>query len=254
MTEHVDEPDCGCWGCISERARNAHDAGVCVVHALDRSGDEPPKTAKNSRICLACEDRMRADLRLVADRWDEAQEALHPSQGGSSGERKTPRDQPPAPVRVEVVDAIRETSAKVWELTVKLIDQYVEVRLPEDQSTPSLAEWLSKSMVPRMTEVPSAEWVYAAYWLAADAADKIGEVTDGAERIDPVPDRCRHKVDGKVCGADLVAVDAPSGKRVVVCQRVAAHSVPWDSWAKSMAARKPRGARPRKHAEVSSLT
>ncbi|MHC6176229.1 hypothetical protein [Glutamicibacter sp. X7] len=251
MPEHVDSPDCGCWGCISEQA---HGAGVCVVHAVDRGDTAVPAVASGSRICSGCEDSMRAALRLVVDRWDEAQEALRPSQGGSSSERKTPRDEPPAPVNLKVVDALRKTSKAVHELASRVVDSCEAARLPEDQGTQRLAEWLYRSMIPRIAEVPDAAWVLWAYWLAVDAAEWIKTVTEGVAPVDPVPDKCRHLVHGSACGADLVAVDAPSGKRVVVCQRVAGHSVPWDAWAKSMAARKPRGARPRNHAEVSSLT
>lgn len=249
MPDHVDSSDCGCWGCISI---GAEQVGVCVVHAVDRGDLAAPASGKDSRICLECQDRMRRDLRTVAGRWAEAQEALHPGSGGGGGERQTPRIEPSAPVRLEVVDALRKTSDRVWKLVLAVSDQYADARLPDDQTTPGLAEWLSKWMVPKLASIPSAEEVLRCYWWASEASESIEEVTEGATVTVVAPDVCRAVVSSegeevKTCGGLVKAVRELDGRgdAIVQCAVDPAHWVPILNWQKQMAARKPRRARPR---------
>lgn len=247
MPEHADGGKCGCFGCVSVEAASV---GVCVVHAVAQGDSVAPATAKNSRLCMECDDRMRSDLRLVVARWDSAQEALRPAQGGG-GERQGTRVEIPAPVNLDAVDAIRDAGKAVWKIAVALVDAYAEVRLPKDQSTPNVAEWLYKWQMVRVVSMVSAEQVLRAYWLAADAAEAVARVTtpdDGKVTL-PLPDQCKalalsDKGDHVQCGGELVTVWEGAAK-TVLCEVNPSHMIPWDSWLKSMAARKPRGARPK---------
>ena len=81
MAEHEESPACGCMECKT-RARGA--VGVCAVHLVAEPDKEPPAAVRDLALCVACEQRLRDDLRLIVDRWDEAQEALHPGRGGAS--------------------------------------------------------------------------------------------------------------------------------------------------------------------------
>ncbi len=253
MAEHVDGPGCKCWGCVS---RAAHDAGVCVVHAVYREHIGVVSAAVDSRICSECEEKLWLALRMVDDRWDDAQDSLAPGRGGGS-ERKTPREEPPVPLRVEVVDAMRDAGQAIWKLAFAVTDRYIDVRLPDDQSTPSLAGWLARSMVPRIVQVPDPVWVLKAYWWAIEAGSKIEKVTEGGETEVVLPDLCKIVVmseDGKpvVCGGEVKAVwqHMPKERKVVQCTRNRDHFIPFDVWQKQQAARKPRGARPRNHAGI----
>lgn len=253
--EHVDSPDCECWRCAI--SRQAQKSGVCVVHAVGRGDDCAPATAKNSRICVECEDRMRADLMLVVSRWDAAQDALHPGQG--SGGRQGTRTVAPLPIKVDVVDALRIVSRSVWRIAVALVDEVDDIRLPADQSTPSVAEWLAKWQMVKLTAMGSSTAVLKMYWLAADAAGEIAKVTAGdapAAKVE-APDTCNavvvdSKGDHVKCGEPLSIVweMIPTDTRKVVCPADPTHMIAWDSWLKSMSARKPRGARPRNHAGI----
>ena len=253
MGDHVGGPDCDCWGCVSRRA---HEAGVCVVHAKGWGLGPAPVTAVGSRVCHECEDRMRSDLRLVAERWDAAQEGLVPGQG--SGGRQGTAVSAPLPIRVDVVDAVITASRQVWKIVPLLLDEYPDVRLPDDQSTPSIAEWLYRWQVLRVVQMPDAGHVLKAYWCAAEAAEEIARVTiaDAPTVELPVPDQCKAPTrngDGTLamCGGDLATMWDQTGKaKTVVCTTDRSHMIPWDSWAKSMAARRPRGARPRNHAGI----
>lgn len=244
MSDHVDSSDCGCWGCISAGAKSL---GVCVAHAVARGDLAAPGSGKDSRICLECQDKMQQDLRTVAGRWAEAQEALHPGSGGGGGERQTPRIEPSAPVRLEVVDALKKTSDRVWKLVIAVADHYPDARLPDDQTTPGLAEWLSKWMVPKLASIPSAEEVLRCYWWASEASESIEEVTEGATVTVVAPDVCRAVVSNegegaRMCGGIVHAVRELDGKgdAIVQCTTDPAHWVPILKWQKQMAARKPR--------------
>ncbi|PRB69507.1 hypothetical protein [Arthrobacter sp. MYb213] len=224
-----------------------------MVHAVARGDLAAPTVGSGSLICLECQDRIQSDLRTVVNRWAEAQEALHPGSGGGGSERRTPRLDPPAPVRLEVVDALKVTSDRVWKLVVAVVDHYADVRLPDDQTTPGLAEWLSMWMVPKLASIPSAEEVLRCYWWVAEAVEEICEVTEGATVTVVAPDQCRAVINTEgqgqaVCGGEVKAVRQLDGRgdAVVQCVKDSSHWMPFANWQKQMAARKPRRARPRK--------
>lgn len=249
MGEHVESAGCSCWGCISAAAGQV---GVCVVHAVDRGDLAAPSSGRGSRICLECQDKMQRELRHVVSRWSEAQEALHPGSSGGGSERHTPRVAPPAPVRLEVVDALKVTSDRVWSLVATVLEQVAGIRLPDDQTTPGLAEWLARSMVPRLAEMPSAELVLRCYWWAVEAAESMSEVTEGAQATVVLPDMCRAMVVNEeqeqvMCCGRIEAVRELDGRgeAIVKCTTDPTHWVPFENWQKQMAARKPRRARPR---------
>lgn len=247
MPEHKNSPGCGCWGCQSI-AREGF--GVCVVHLVAEQDQVPPPSASGLNVCVSCDDRMRADLLLIADRWEEAQDALHPSSGGGDSERHAGRVEAPLPLDVSVSDALRIVRDDVWSVALRLVDDHDGLVLPADQTTPSLAEWMAKWQLIKIAGSSDKSWSREAYWLVASAADQITAVTHGVETRVEMPDMlCKHKthVDMKttVCGAQLMLAERPDGVKTVRCNEDVSHAVPWDIWSQALRASRPqrRGAR-----------
>lgn len=242
MPEHVNSPYCGCWGCIKE---DQESAGSCVVHVMGGPDAPVPGTTPGMNLCGECSDRMIADLRLVAGRWDDALDALHPGSGGGS-DRHVQRVEAPLPINVSVSDAMRVARDNVWSVVLRLVDDY-GVRLPEDQTTPALAEWLARTQAVKIAQYPDRTFTRRAYWWIADAADWIATAVHGQAVAVPIPDQvCRRPG----CGAQLHVVENRAGVRIVQCSGDSKHSVQWDVWSQMLRARKPRGARPPKLGRV----
>lgn len=241
MPEHVDSPECGCWGCISVAVESV---GVCVVHAAAEPDRQAPASAPGRQVCLECEERMRADLKLVAERWDAAQDALHPSVvAGGGSERHAGSSEPPVPLNVKVSDLLSVARDKVWLVVVGLVDRVLEVRLPDDTSTPGVAEWVERWQLSRVVGHDDRAWVHSVYWSLADAADAIASATHGSEITVEIPGhRCRRPG----CGGKLAVVEGRTGSRIVRCEADAKHAVQWDDWSQMLRASRPqrRGARP----------
>lgn len=255
MPEHVESPDCRCWGCVQIVLE---DSGACAVHAAAEQESWAPRSARGLNLCQDCADRVAHDLRLIAERWDEAQEALHPSTGGGGSERHAKQTAAPLPINVAVSDALRIARDNVWSVALRLVDDHDGLTLPADQTTPSLAEWLARWQTLRICGSRDRAWSRDAYWLIAQAADQIAAKTYGLPISVEIRDIfCRHRVliDPAVpakmrdCGGVLEAVERSDGFKTVRCQVDARHSIQWDTWTnmlKSIGARKSRGARPPK--------
>lgn len=253
MPEHVDSPDCRCWGCVQIAVECV---GVCVVHAVAEQDRVAPMAVKDLNLCQVCTDRLSADLRLVAERWDEAQDALQPGSGGQS-ERHAQQTAAPLPINVAVSDALRIARDNVWSVAIRLVDDHDGLTLPADQTTPSLAEWLAAWQSLKIAGARDRKWTRDAYWLIAAAADQIAAKTYGLPTTVEIRDIfCRHRVlvdpqvPGKLqdCGGVLEAVERSDGFKTVRCQTDARHSIQWDTWTnmlKSFGAKKRRGARPK---------
>lgn len=248
MPEHKNSPGCGCWGCQSIAREGS---GVCVVHLVAEQDQIPPPSASGLNVCVSCDDRMRADLLLIAARWEEAQDALHPSSGGGDSERHAGRVEAPLPLDISVSDALRIVRDDVWSVALRLVDDHEGLVLPGDQTTPSLAEWMAKWQLIKIAGSSDKSWSREAYWLIASAADQITAVTHGVETRVEMPDMvCKHKTyvgtKTSVCGAQLMLAERPDGVKTVRCQANAGHAIPWDLWTnvlKSMGAQKKRGPR-----------
>lgn len=248
MPEHVNSPDCGCWGCINLAMSSI---GFCVVHMVAEPERIPPASARGSNLCPACEDRMRMDLRLISNLWADVEAALTPDSGGGTSERHAGRIDPPSPIDLAASQALRVARDAVRQVAADLVDSFDEIRLPDDQSTPGVAEWLSRFHVLRISGAEAKAWSRECYWKLAHAADKIAVQAPGGATEVPTPHACRTKVktlDGETeilvaCAGELLAVERSDGVRSIRCGTDAGHSIPWDTWSQMMRARKPRGAR-----------
>ena len=244
LGEHRESPYCGCWGCIQLAEKSV---GVCVVHLMaSADGVQVPRAMPGLNLCGECNDRMIADLRFVAERWDEAQEALHSGFGGGGGERHAQRIEAPLPINVAVSDALLVARDNIWSVVLRLVDDH-GVRLPEDQTTPSLAEWLSRRQAVKIAESRNKTFTKYAYWWIADAADWIATASYGQETSVEIPEQyCKRPG----CGAPLNVVETRAGTRIVRCSGDSKHAVQWDTWSQMLRARKPRRARPPKLGRV----
>lgn len=216
--------------------------GVCVVHLMSSPDGVAPRAMLGLNLCGECNDRMIADLRFVAERWDEAQEALHSGSGGGCSERHAQRVEAPVPINVAVSDALLVARNNIWSVVIRLVDDH-GVRLPEDQTTPSLAEWLSRRQAVKIAEAEDKSFTKNAYWWIADAADWIATATYGNETSIELPAQyCKRPG----CGAQLNVVETRTGTRIVRCSGDSKHAVQWDTWTnmlKSLGAQKRRGPR-----------
>ncbi|WP_313813001.1 hypothetical protein [Glutamicibacter sp.] len=221
---------------------SARESRGCVVHAQAEPDQLAPVALDDLNLCGECNDRMIRDLRFVADRWDDAQEALHAGSGGGGSERHAQRTEAPLPINVSVSDALMVVRDNIWSVVLRLVDD-LGVRVPADQTTPGLAEWLARTKAVTIAAYPDRAFSRQAYWWIAHAADWLATATHGAETSVEIPDQfCKRPG----CKAQLVVVENRKGERVVQCQGDAKHAVQWDTWSKMLKARRPqkRGARP----------
>ena len=238
LGKHFERPDCSCWGCVS----SAREALGCVVHAQADPGRLAPVVVEGLNLCGECNDQMISDLRYVADRWDDAQEALRAGSGGGGGERHAQRTEAPLPINVPVSDALMVVRDNIWSVVLRLVDD-LGVRAPEDQTTPGLAEWLARSQAVTIAKYPDRAFSRQAYWWIANAADWLVTATHGAETTAEIPDQfCKRPG----CKGQLFVAERSDGVRTVRCAEDAHHAVQWDTWSKMLKASRPqrRGARP----------
>jgi len=239
LPEHKNAADCGCWGCQSIAREGS---GVCVVHLVAEQDQVPPAVVTDQNLCPTCDDRMRADLHLVAERWEEAQAALHPSRGGDS-ERHAQRTEAPLPLNVSVSDALMIVRDNIWSVALRLVDDHPGLSLPADQTTPSLAEWLARWQMLKIAGAKDKGFTRQAYWWVAEAADQIASKTYGTETTAEIPNQfCKRPG----CKGKLFVAERSDGVRTVRCAEDANHAVQWDTWSKMLKASRPqrRGARP----------
>lgn len=222
--------------------------GVCVVHLLDSPDSWPPASLPGLNLCGECNDQMIANLRFVAGRWEDAQEALHAGSGGGGSERHAQRTEAPLPINVAVSDALRVVRDNIWSVVLRMVDDH-GARLPEYQDTGSLAEWLGRSYAVEIAKSVDKTFTKNAYWWIADAAGWTVTATHGAETRVEMP---THFCKRPGCGAQLVLVENRAGARIVQCSGDVGHTVQWDAWDKMLRASRPqrRGARPPKLGRV----
>lgn len=248
MLEHVNGPDCDCFRCVNLAMSSI---GFCVVHMVAEPEQIPPASARGSNLCPACEDRMGKDLRLISTLWAEVEAALTPDSGGGTSERHAGRIDPPSPIDMAASHALRVARDAVCQVASDLVDSFTGIRLPDEQSTPDIAEWLSRSHVLRISSAEAKAWTRQCYWKLAHAADALAVQAPGGATEVPTPHACRTRIKNLVedkevlvaCGGELLAVERSDGVRSVRCGTDAGHSIPWDTWSQMMRARKPRGAR-----------
>ena len=221
---------------------------MCVVHLLDNPDSWPPASLPGLNLCGECNDQMIADLRFVAARWDDAQEALHAGSGGGGSERHAQRTEAPLPINVAVSDALLVVRDNIWSVVLRMVDDH-GVQLPVYQDTGSLAEWLSRSQAVKIAGAADKTFTKNAYWWIRDAAGWTVTATHGAETVVEVPNHVCQRPD---CGARLKVVENRAGERIVQCTGDVRHTVQWDAWSKMLRASRPqrRGARPPKLGRV----
>ncbi|ASN39008.1 hypothetical protein CGQ24_08255 [Arthrobacter sp. 7749] len=230
----------------------------CVVHQMvdpemtDPDSDGYPRAIRGTNLCTECAERMIADARTIASRWDDAMDALHRGSGGGSEERVGTKVDAPLPINPAPSDAMREARAAVWSIVGQLVQDRPTVQLPADQSTPVLAEWLSRWHMGVLSTHPSPRHTRSCYWSLAHAADQMVAATLGVPVEVAVQAQCTTRLPkpklgkaalGPQCGGELVAIERADGKRQIKCSKDPEHMIAYESWALMQAARKPRSSR-----------
>ena len=275
MPEHINHPDCGCWGCVQKRQavstalqleykyRVAGHSGLlpytlakkatvypkqCVIHAT--AGVEVP-TERNSNLCRPCTDQLRADLQVIADRWEDLEEALQPSRSGGSGERGSTDIYAALPIDGSVSDVMRLVRAEVWSIVGQLVQDKPAQQMPKDHGTGVLAGWLAKWHVDYIASHPSAAHAVACYTgiqAASDQSRRKSYQTVGART--PLVQHCHQFVTGAdgsrvPCPGQLEGVLLDSGKKIVECSEDPGHMIPVNEWLLIHSKRASRPARAR---------
>lgn len=229
---------------------------VCGVHAEE--SDWVPAD-RRSNLCEACRDQLASSLRMIERYWDEVMDALQRGTGGGGSERMGGSDvHAPLPINAHASDAMRLARDAVWSAVDQLVMDKDAVRLPDDQSTPSLAGWLARWHVEYLAGHPNGSWTVEWYAEIQQAAEGIEKASaDGVVEV-YTEKPCGHKeyvVKGEgeqrkrqvvKCPGMVTLVQRPGVGQVAVCSVDPVHAVSADVWFKAMKLARPqrRGARP----------
>lgn len=246
MPKCTEEVDCGCWGCIQASAEHPSDCGVHAEHSIWVAAES------KSNLCRECREELGRSLRGIEAWWPEVEDALARGRGGGGSERAGSDVHPPLPINAIASDAMRLARDAVWSGVDQLVMDRDDVRLPDDQTTPSLAGWLARWHLSHLAAHPNGSWTvewYEEIQLAAEAMEKASG--EGCTPEVLTEHECKRMVRVEVdekevlrkCGGQLIAVEPRDGAKSIKCSKDSGHSIPWDIWSQMMRARKPRGAR-----------
>lgn len=280
MPECTGAVDCGCWGHVQLAQSGEKFLGEyeyvlddrpgrwpyslakklvqwpewCVVHAAGSVEAMYVASARDSKLCLPCVDQLRFELQRVATCWDGASDALQRGTGaGRDGMRASDGVWQPLPIDANVSEALGVAREAVWSLVAQLVQDRPTVRLPDDQSTPALAEWLAKWHVDYVASHPSAAFTLETYKEVQAAAGAVLDASYGASVEVVQSEPCMTPIGKKPksqqlirCPGKVTLVQKRDGVELACCDLDDSHMVPADAWFRVMKSLRPqkRGARP----------
>lgn len=228
--------------CVSEHCRD-----IVNIH------DEPLVLAeRGSWLCTNCTERLRKLLMLIESSWGMLEALLYPG-APKGGERVSSTNTgSPAPLDVAVADVMDSARQLVWSMVEHLIEDLPGKRLPEDQSTPTLAGWLGRYHVQYFASHPEDSLPKA---VLPELNDMIRTIRaqiypTGQRRLDiPVP-CAQHRVNDRgqfvKCGGQLFAYvrDSADGRgSEVICAADEAHTIQEYEWLGLLKAKERKGTR-----------
>lgn len=260
MPEHINRLDCTCWGCVQNRetletsllleykyrvpgcaelmpytlaTKATSYPKSCIIHS---AGGATVPAERNSNLCLPCTEQLRTDLQVIADRWEDLEEALQPSRSGGAGERGSTDIYAALPIDGSVSDVMRQVRSEVWSIVGQLLQDKPMQQMPKDHGTGVLAGWLAKWHVDYIASHPSAAHTFACYTgiqTASDQSRRKSYQTQGART--PIIQRCHQFVTGLngsrlPCPGQLEGVLLDSGKKIVECSEDPGHMIPMSEW------------------------
>lgn len=156
---------------------------LCLRGDQCRRGTDPRPTEGRGWFCPACEDRMRANLATIHDRWDALSIAVTSVEAitGEQGRQKHGRKTQGLRVNHDAIEARRRATELVWFMIRDLLDRWDEqdrvLPLPDDQGTDTLALWLSRWRVIDFTTHPGDELALEVWTDADDVARLVRHAT-----------------------------------------------------------------------------
>lgn len=137
--------------------------------------DGPRETGQRGWFCDACEDKMRDNLTAIAAQWADLEQAVTSIESVTGEQGKQKRGGKTHGIRVnhDAIDVKRQAEEVVAFMVHDLMDRYDEddrdLRLPDDRSTPTLADWVARWHLTEFTSHPSDH-------VALEAWDDVSEV------------------------------------------------------------------------------
>lgn len=171
------------------------------------------RPAGDAYLCASCSQDTTDRLRRLPALYAALGALLAPGRGGSGGRGPTPVE-PPAPARLDVVDARYGFGAlPVWARA-----------LADDRQQPApipAADDLGAQVVAACTALSAASaWIASSWPAAGDLAREVRDLHDAARTMVGAVDlparmgNCPKKVHGSPCGAVLLL---PDGAQVIRC-------------------------------------
>lgn len=225
------------------KAASTYGAGFCASNhcqMITNGYGEPVVLAETrSWFCRPCTERLQSLLRVIESSWGMLEALLRPG-APKGGERVASGNTgSPAPLDVNVADAMGKARNAVWSVVEHLIEDLPGKSLPRDQSTPVLAGWLARWHVGYLVSHPTDT---LAQTMLEELTDVVKEIRKqiyptGQRRLD-IPDTCSWTLisdEGKArkCGGQLFAYvrDQADGRgSEVLCMADEAHTIQQSEW------------------------
>lgn len=147
--------------------------------ACGPEGKPPRPTEGRGWFCPACEDRLRANLTFIAERWAPLTVAVTSVEAvtGEQGRQKRGGKTHGLRVSHDAIEARRRADVLVSFMVHDLLDRWDEqdrtLPLPERRDTPALAKWLADWRVIDFTTHPGDQVALEVWTDAADVARRI---------------------------------------------------------------------------------
>lgn len=151
--------------------------------ACGPEGKPPRPTEGRGWFCPACEDRLRANLTFIAERWAPLTVAVTSVEAvtGEQGRQKRGGKTHGLRVSHDAIEARRRADALVSFMVHDLLDRWDEqdrtLPLPERRDTPALAKWLADWRVIDFTTHPGDELALEVWTDADDVARLVRHAT-----------------------------------------------------------------------------
>jgi hypothetical protein len=205
-------------------------------------GDVHNLADMSSNLCTDCTTQLRADLRLIEDRWDNLEDALMTSRRKSDGERPgSSTEGSAAPIDLTISEAMGEARNVVWAIIASISRDHVLgrdgklVTFRTDEGTWALAGLLARYYVDYIATHPDQDFTERVYRMAWSAGRKVEKAVHPPSARRPIESTCHQWITteegGRApCPGQLEAVIGVAGSKIVECSEDPMHSMPIEKW------------------------
>lgn len=206
-------------------------AALCVAPTC--RPQQPRRAQHAAHTCGPCEDRLRDNLRTIADTWPDLQDALNRSPTDPAAERVRGTRAVGLIINERASDASRQTADTVWFIARTIIEER-GVTYRGTTSIPDVAKWIAFTHAPWIVRHPDPHLVAA---ITQDVDNARGATTraaypKGARRVDIPELTCRGTTNNNPCPGHmyLIAVPDTDTWADLICTHDGAHRIPPDVW------------------------